>query len=87
MASPLEYSMHATIHQHDDDLSLRVSLTAYDSYGGEAHTQTWRGREQNLPELETQVDTAWLLALMLCRMLEKSGSVGRVSAVVEPPLF
>jgi len=87
MASPLEYSLHATVHQHDDDLSLRVSLTAYDSYGGEAHTTTWRGREQNLPDLETQIDTAWLLLLMLVRSLEKQGGVGRVTATVEPPLF
>jgi len=87
MGSPLEYSLHANVHQHDQDLSIRVSLTGYDSYGGEAHTSTWRGREQNLPELETEVDTAWLLALMITRMLEKNGSVGRVSAVVEPPLF
>ena len=87
MAAPLEYSLHANVHQHDQDISLRVSITGFDSYGGEAHTATWRGRESNLPDLETEIDTAWLLCLMLTRMLEKNGSVGRVAATVEPPLF
>jgi len=87
MAAQPDWSLHASVQQHGDDVSLRVSLTAYDTDGTELGHNTWRGREQRLPILESSEDTAWYLLLLLVQVLERAGSVGRVTARVDPTLF
>jgi len=87
MAERPEYTLHANVNQHGDDVALRITLSAYDCQGAELHTETWRGRESRMPELETAEDTAWYLVLCLAKVMERAGSVGRVNAHVEPPLF
>lgn len=87
MAATPEWSLHASVQQHGNDVSLRVTLTAYDDQGLEMGHNTWRSREQKLPILESSEDTAWWLLILLALSMEKHGSVGRCDPQLTPPLF
>ena len=87
MASDIDWSLHASVQQHGKDVALRVSLTAFDSDGVDVWHETWRGREQRLPVLETEEDTAWFLLCLLVKVLERAGSAGRINPWLDPTLF
>ena len=82
-----EYSLHANANEHGKDLVLRVTLTAYDENGLAHEPVTWRGHTTVI-QVPGSVDTAWVMLIQMCHLLEKNGATGSVrSSFMQPRLF
>lgn len=80
------YQLHANANQHGRDWQMRVTLTTLGSDGFEGEPQTWRGHG-TMPDVDGEIDQAWVILVNLCHMLEAQGSVGRISSAMQLPLW
>jgi len=80
------YQLHANANQHGRDWQLRVTLTTIGADGMEGEPFTWRGHS-TMPDVDGEIDQAWVILCNMIHMLEAQGSCGRISSVLQLPLF
>jgi hypothetical protein len=80
------FQIHANANQHGKDWALRVTVTQYDADGLPTEPRTVRGHA-SLPDVQDELDQAWIVLVQLAHMLEREGASGRVGGVEWPALF
>lgn len=80
-----DFTVHANVNAHGRDIALRVTYDEYDDdmHGGEP--VTWRSHAV-MPRFDRPIDQAWMSLLILMKLLEKNGALGRVSGVYDAQL-
>jgi hypothetical protein len=81
-----EFSIHANVNTHGRDVVFRVTMTLYDEHGEVQRPITWRGHDV-LPRFDSLSDQAHVAMIHICKMLERCGSEGRVSATYDEGLW
>jgi len=79
-------TIHANASERDGWWTLRITFSTTDGEGMLEDPVTWRGVCQ-VPSVDTPVDQSWALMVTMCHMLEREGSVGRVSSGDWPGLW
>ena len=79
-------SIHADMHQHHGYWILRVTAEKVDAYGTGEITVGIRKSTQ-MPQLDTDIDQVWVALVQLVHLVEANGSIGKISSMLEPPLF
>lgn len=81
-----QYQLHANANQYGRDWVFRVTLSTVGSDGMEGEPQTWSSHG-TVPDVDGEIDQAWVILTNMCKMLEAQGSVGRISQVMQLPLW
>jgi len=79
-------TIHANANEHEGYWQVRITVDTVGREGFEENTVTWRKPVQ-VPDVETDLDQAWLLLVSMLHVLEAEGSAGRIAAADWPPLF
>jgi len=79
-------SIHANMHQQDGYWTLRITADKVDANGSGVVTVAVRDNAE-MPEMDTDLDQVWVALVQLIHLIEKHGSIGRISSRVDAPLF
>lgn len=79
-------SIHANAHEHEGYWQVRVSMSTVSGEGLQEQTITWR-KPTKIPDIQGDLDQAWVVLVTMVHLLEKEGAVGRIAAGDWPPLF
>lgn len=79
-------TIHANANEHEGYWQMRISMDTVSGKGFEEQTVTWRKPAQ-IPDVEGDLDQAWVVLVTMVHLLEKEGAIGRIAAGDWPPLF
>ena len=79
-------TIHANANEHQGYWQVRITVDTVDREGLEENTITWR-QPTKAPDVDGDLDQAWVLLVLMVHLLEKEGAAGRIATGDWPGLW